>query len=145
MTPRTRWQGPEQSPGFLLWQVTLSWQRAMRAALAPHELTHVQFVLLAAAWWLGKEGPPTQQAIAAHAGTDSMMTSQVLRKLAERGLVTRDEDPADARARRIAVTQEGLALLTPALADVERVDAEFFGRLDGLGDFVAGLARLAED
>ena len=93
--PSSEWEGPEDSPGFLLWRVTLAWQRAMRAALAPHELTHVQFVLLASSWWLGRTEAPTQQGLAEHAGTDPMMTSQVLRKLEDRGLVTREQDPAD--------------------------------------------------
>jgi DNA-binding MarR family transcriptional regulator len=145
MTPVSRWAGPEQSPGFLMWQVTLAWQRAMRAALAPHDLTHVQFVLLATAWWLGKEELPTQQALASQAGTDTMMTSQVIRKLADRGLVVREEDPADARARRIRVTKAGLKVLTPALADVERADETFFASLGKRADsFVAGLELLAE-
>ena len=43
---------PEDSPGFLLWHVTLRWQRDIAAALAPLDLTHVQFVLLATTWWL---------------------------------------------------------------------------------------------
>src|SRR3546814_15453085 len=38
---------PENSPGFLLWQVTNQWQRRLRATLEPLGLTHVQFVLLA--------------------------------------------------------------------------------------------------
>ena len=43
---------PQNSPGFLLWHVTLRWQRDIAAALAPLDLTHVQFVLLASTWWL---------------------------------------------------------------------------------------------
>ena len=39
---------PEESPGFLLSHVTLRRQREVAAALAPLNLTHVQFVLLAA-------------------------------------------------------------------------------------------------
>lgn len=145
MNPETRFGGPERSPGFLLWRVTLAWQRAMRAALAPHELTHVQFVLLATSWWLSQQEPPTQQQIAEHAGTDTMMTSQVIRKLADRGLVSREDDPADARAKRISVTGAGLKVLKPALADVEQVDLEFFARLGRRADgFVDGLASLAE-
>jgi len=38
--------GPAGSPGFLLWHVTLQWQRAITAVLQPLDLTHVQFVLL---------------------------------------------------------------------------------------------------
>jgi DNA-binding MarR family transcriptional regulator len=33
--------------------------------------------------------PPTQQAVADHAGADRMMTSKVVRSLEQRGLVTR--------------------------------------------------------
>jgi DNA-binding MarR family transcriptional regulator len=139
--PQTRWTGPGRSPGFLLWRVTLAWQRAMRAALAPHDLTHVQFVLLASTWWLADhEEPPTQQRLADQAGTDPMMTSQVIRKLADRGLVNRTPDPHDARALRLVVTPEGRELLAAALRDVEQADAEYFASVDD--DFVTGLARL---
>jgi DNA-binding MarR family transcriptional regulator len=90
------YDAPERSPGFLLWRVTLSWQRRMRAALAPHDLTHVQFVLLASLWWLQEHGggPPTQAQLAEQAGTDLMTTSQVARKLADRQLLAREADPA---------------------------------------------------
>ena len=142
--PRSEWDGPDESPGFLLWRVTLAWQRAMRQALAPHDLTHVQFVLLASSWWLGRHEEPTQQRLAEHAGTDPMMTSQVVRKLEDRGLVTRKADPRDARARRIVVTVKGRAVLTPALKDVERADAEFFAKLgNDNARFARSLGRLA--
>jgi DNA-binding MarR family transcriptional regulator len=132
------------SPGFLLWRATLAWQRRMRAALAPHGLTHVQFVLLASTWWLADQGQaPTQQGLAAHAGTDPMMTSQVLRRLEDRGLVTRQPDPEDARARRLGLSDAGRRLLAGALADVERADLDFFAPLaDGLPGLVSSLSCL---
>jgi DNA-binding MarR family transcriptional regulator len=145
--PVSRWQRADESTGLLLWQVTLAWQRAMRAALDPHELTHVQFVLLASAWWLGEHEPglPTQQRIAHHAGTDSMMTSQVLRKLADRRLIVRDADDSDARVRRVRLTPAGRTLLTGALADVEAADVAFFGALGGDSSaFLRGLAALRD-
>jgi DNA-binding MarR family transcriptional regulator len=128
----------------LLWRTTLSWQRAIRAALAPHELTHVQFVLLASLWWLEEHGePPTQARLAEHAGTDAMMTSQVLRKLEARGLLDRQPDPGDARARRLRLTQPGSALTARALADVEAADDAYFATLgDSRASFVAALATL---
>jgi DNA-binding MarR family transcriptional regulator len=143
--PASRYRRADESMGLLLWQVTLAWQRAMRAALDPHDLTHVQFVLLASAWWLGEHEPetPTQQRIAQHAGTDSMMTSQILRKLADRGLITRDADSADARVRRVRLTPAGRTMLTGALADVEAADAAFFGALGADSPaFLRGLATL---
>lgn len=115
------------SPGFLLWHATMRWQRAMRAALAPHDLTHVQFVLLASAWWLGEQGEqPSQRRLAEHAGTDAMMTSQVVRALERAGLVERLRDPADARSVRVTVTPAGTTRLQGALADVEAADVAFF-------------------
>lgn len=137
----------DDSPGLLLWQVTLAWQRAVRAALEPHDLTHVQFVLLMSAWWLGEyEEAPTQQRIAEDAGTDVMMTSQVLRRLAARQLVSREPDDKDPRAKRIVLTDTGRTVLTDALADVEATDAEFFAALGpGTADFHRGLAALRAD
>lgn len=128
----TRYEGPAASPGFALWRVATVWQRAVRAALVELELTHAQFVLLTSAAWLeaesGKHGEPvTQAAIASHASTDAVMTSEVLRTLERRELVRRSSHPGDARARCIAVTAAGRRLVRRAVAKVEAVDEAFFG------------------
>jgi len=142
----TRFSGLEESPGFLLWRVTLAWQRAMRAALAPHDLTHVQFVLLASLWWLeNHSGPPSQQRLAQHAGTDPMMTSQVLRKLAERGLLDREPDPDDSRAKLLSLTDAGRRVVRKALRDVEEADAAYFATLgEDQKQFVRSLVKLVD-
>lgn len=119
--------GPAESAGFLLWHVTLRWQRAITAALAPLELTHVQFVLLACTYWLTEQGhTPNQLSVAAQAGTDAKMTSQVLRKLERRGLVERRTDERDTRAKTLSVTELGKALAVQAIGVVEDADARFF-------------------
>ena len=118
---------PSESPGFLLWHATLRWQRGISQALAPLDLTHVQFVLLACTWWLNQQRQhPSQIALAAFAGIDVKMTSQVLRSLERKDLVEREVDPADSRARRLRLTRRGAQLAPRAIAVVERVDAEFF-------------------
>ena len=118
---------PGDSPGFLLWHATLRWQRGVAAALTPLGLTHVQFVLLACAWWLNGQGEhPNQQALAGQAGTDIKMTSQVLKALEDKGLIAREVDPADTRAKRLRVTPAGADLAPRAIAAVEAFDAEFF-------------------
>lgn len=133
---------PTESPGFLLWHATLQWQRSLTAALAPLQLTHVQFVLLACTWWLNEQGEhPTQVALAAQAGTDVKMTSQVLRSLERKGLIERTIDLADTRARRLRLTPRGAQLAPRAIAVVEEVDAAFFGAI-GQMDAVHFLARL---
>ncbi len=139
----TEFGGPEESPGFLLWQVTNRWQAAQRAALKPHQLTHVQFVLLATLTWLDAEESVTQKQLAAAAATDVMMTSQVVRALDERGLVTRADHPGDGRAKALTVTRAGRALANAAVVDVEACDRAFFAGLgDSVPEFVAMLRRL---
>ncbi len=128
---RSEYTSAWESPGFLLWHATMRWQRAMRAALAPHHLTHVQFVLLASAWWLGEQGEqPSQRRLAEHAGTDAMMTSQVVRALERAGLVERLRDPADSRSVQVTVTPAGRERLQDALRDVEAADRGFFAAVD---------------
>lgn len=120
-------EGPGESPGFLLWRVTLRWQRLVTEALRPLDLTHVQFVLLASAWWLSRDGgSPNQLALATHAGTNVKMTSEVLRKLEDKGLIVARTDPTDRRARLIVITPEGVRLAEQAVSAVEAVDVAFF-------------------
>ncbi|MFJ9018395.1 MarR family winged helix-turn-helix transcriptional regulator [Streptomyces sp. NPDC102259] len=134
---------PGESPGFLLWHATLRWQRDVAAALAPLGLTHVQFVLLACTWWFNNQGErPNQLALARQAGTDVKMTSQVLRALESKGLIEREVDPADTRAKRLRVTDTGAELAPRAMAAVEHADALFFEPVP-LDDAVALLGRLA--
>jgi DNA-binding MarR family transcriptional regulator len=128
---QTRFEHVDQSPGLLLWQVTNRWQAAQRAALRPFGLTHVQFVLLASLAWLSDDeaGPVSQRALADHAATDPMMTSQVVRVLEERGFLAREPHPVDRRAFALRVTPRGLALAQRANAAVEQCDEGFFGVL----------------
>ncbi|MFE9429058.1 MarR family winged helix-turn-helix transcriptional regulator [Kitasatospora sp. NPDC006697] len=119
--------GPEQSPGFLLWHTTLRWQREIAAALGPLDLTHVQFVLLAYTWWLNSQGQqPNQLALATGTSTDAKMVSQVVRTLEAKGLVRRETDPADTRAKLLRVTEAGAALAPLAIEAVDAADARFF-------------------
>lgn len=124
----TRFAGPADSPGFLLWHVTLAWQRRIRLTLEPLGLTHVQFVLLACCWWLEGQGTvPRQQTLAAQAGTDIKMTSQVVARLEAKGLLTRTADADDQRAKLIRLTAAGRTLAGRAVVEVEQVDTEMFG------------------
>jgi DNA-binding MarR family transcriptional regulator len=132
----------DESPGLALWRVTNTWQAAVRAALRPLELTHVQFVLLASLTWLASDGPVTQKQLADHAAADPMMTSQVLRTLEERGLVVRAPHPTDRRARALAVTAQGRALANRAVAVVEECDRRFFAPLGPDARHLAALLGL---
>jgi DNA-binding MarR family transcriptional regulator len=124
----SRFPGPEESLGFLLWQVSHRWQRAIGAALAPLGLTHLQFVLMAGTGWLAKGGTaPTQIQLAAFSRIEPMQVSQVVRLLEKKRLLARGPHPSDSRAKALRLTAAGEKLLTRALPVVETADTAFFG------------------
>lgn len=120
-------QSPATARGALLERVATHWLLELRAALAPLELTPAQFRLLVAAAWLTAKGSGVRQSdISAHANADPVMTSEVLRTLESRGLLTRTAHPTDKRARSVALTAAGGALADRAMRLVDSIDARFF-------------------
>ena len=125
-----KFKKPEDSPGFLLAQVTMLWQRKQKRVLDPLYLTHTQFVLLSSLAWLSRENDDvTQVDIANLSNADRMMVSKVLRTLVEKKFITRQEHPIDTRAKIIKLTQEGAEVLQKALEMVENADIEFFSAI----------------
>jgi DNA-binding MarR family transcriptional regulator len=121
---------PEESSGFLLWQVTNLWQREIRKALEPFGLTHSQFVLLASMHWLSLHNKEvTQIILSAHTKIDPMTTSTVLRTLQQKGLIMRQEHAIDTRAKTVALTEQGKKITKKAVIAVEQFDAVFFAAL----------------
>src|SRR5579862_5148053 len=75
---------PEHSPGFLLWQTTVTWQRLIKNALDPYDISHAQFVVLAVTLWFEeKKQNPTQILIARLSKLDKMTVSKSLKKLVD--------------------------------------------------------------
>jgi len=126
-----QFQSPNDSPGFLLWQVSNLWQRKLNAGLREVGLTHVQFVLLAGLEWLSySQENVTQVQLASHAKADVMMTSNVLRSLEKKGFVTREIHPTDTRAKCLALTEAGREILLKTVKLVDQIDNDFFSVLD---------------
>lgn len=118
------------STGFLLWQVTALWQRKIAAVLRPHQLTQVQYALLASLLWFSKKTPyMTQTMLAQQTKLDIMMTSQVLRTLESKGLIKRQPHPTDTRAKILQLTKKGIDLVWKAVPLVEKEDTAFFKAL----------------
>ena len=121
---------PNDSPGYLLGQLTMLWQRKLKKVLDPLDLTQTQFVLLAALGWLSKKSDAvTQIDIANQSNADRMMVSKVLRTLQDKGFVTRQEHKTDTRAKTIRLTDDGEAVLQKGLVEVENADQDFFASL----------------
>ena len=125
----SRFAGPQDSPGFVLWRRFHDWQRGIDQRLATFDLTQLQFSVLAVAAWLARDGRPViQQDIADLGKIDRMLVSQVVRKLEAKRLLRRRPHGADRRAVSIALTKSGTDLLTATLPIVESHDAAFFSR-----------------
>ncbi len=113
-------ESPDDSSGFLLWQVTNLWQREIKKALEKFGLTHSQFVLLASIYWLTlHKQEVTQIVLSSH-------TSTVLRTLQAKKLLQRQEHATDTRAKTVALTEEGKKITKLAVKTVEKFDGNFF-------------------
>lgn len=120
-------QSLTHTTGFTLWQVCNLWQRELRKALLPLDLTHAQYLLLQSACELGKEGDDiTQIRMAQDTGTDKMMVSKVLRTLESKKLLKRADLKTDNRAKKITVTPKGSDLYEKSRVVVEQFENGFF-------------------
>jgi MarR family transcriptional regulator, organic hydroperoxide resistance regulator len=129
-----RGASPADSRSAILERVATRWLAELRDALLQVELTHAQFRLLSAAAWLTARTDAVRQSdIATHAHMDTVMTSEVLRALEARGLISRTAHPTDRRARAVVVTDTGGKLADRAARLVDVVEERFFAT--GLADF----------
>jgi DNA-binding MarR family transcriptional regulator len=136
---------PGETFGFRLWRIVHAWQRRLEGALAPLDLTHLQFVTLATIGWLSSQGDtPTQSRIAGFAKLDRMMLSKILRLLETKGYVVRRRHPKDRRAIRVELSPAGRAALEHAIPLALAAQEAFFGRLGAAGaaDLSVQLDRL---
>jgi DNA-binding MarR family transcriptional regulator len=137
---------PNDSPGYLLGQLTMLWQRKQKKVLDPLDLTQTQFVLLAALGWLSKKNNAvTQVDIANQSNADRMMVSKVLRTLEGKRFIIRREHETDTRAKTIRLTTKGEVVLQKALIEVENADLDFFAALETkLSSFNKNMVQLID-
>jgi DNA-binding MarR family transcriptional regulator len=87
----------------------------------------------------------TQLALAAAIGHDKTRLIAVLDALEADGLITREPDPNDRRARLVRITAEGVARHGAAVADIRAMEEDLLGGLTGeeRATLLAVLPRLA--
>lgn len=131
-----------ENSGYQLWLVTNAWQRAIRKALHPLGLTHVQFAVLASVERLQTDAPPVTQSDVCRTGLiDPNMTSDVVRSLKSRGLIARLAHPTDRRAHCLQLTPKGAQVCDEARSAIEPVKTAFFAPL---GEDAKRLAAMLE-
>ena len=121
---------PEDSPGFLLWQLTNQWQRQQRQALAKLGLTHSQFVVLAGVLWLSSlpDRAVIQKQVSELTKIDKMSMSVLVVTLIHKKMLKRSSHRTDKRAYALVLTEKGRRSVLKAIPVVEGIDAKFFSK-----------------
>ena len=95
--------------------------------LARHDVTVSQWAVLATVY---RGDATTTREVARYIDIDAGAVSRLVDRLAAKGLITREPDPASRRTLRLALTAAGHDLV-PQLAEIaDRNDAHFFATLE---------------
>lgn len=117
---------------------------AERPLLAAHGLTMWGYIALLQ---LARQPTGSQLELARAIDYDKTRLIALLDDLERDGLLTREADPADRRARNVALTPTGRRRLAAARADIRSMEAELLGGLSTAQQrsLLAVLPRLAGD
>nr|WP_269329669.1 MarR family transcriptional regulator [Kineosporia babensis] len=125
---------PVHPHGYLVWRLSTKWRVAVDRALAPLGLTHAQYSALASIAALqADQTNPSQRQLADHTGLEALYISKLVRSLENAGLITRESDPADSRARQLRLTAEGTRVTEQAVQVVKHLIAQLLEPLGGAG------------
>ncbi|MFF3757380.1 MarR family winged helix-turn-helix transcriptional regulator [Streptomyces sp. NPDC002185] len=121
--------------GFLVWRLSMKWRVAVDRAVAPLGLTHAQYALMGSLYGMARSGlRPSQRQLADHTGLEPLYVSKLARALEASGLVARTRDPADPRAMRLALTDEGHDVTRRAIGVVQGLLDQLLEPLGGQHD-----------
>jgi DNA-binding MarR family transcriptional regulator len=140
----------QQTPGYLVWRLSMKWRAAVDRELADLGLTHAQYSVLASLYAMSLQGrQPSQRELADFTGLDPVHVSKVVRALSQAGLVDRAGHAADSRAVQLAPTGPGREVITQAVRRVGRLLDRLTAPLGGLrsaqtAEFVATLRTLLD-
>ncbi|MFJ9817391.1 MarR family winged helix-turn-helix transcriptional regulator [Streptomyces sp. NPDC101151] len=112
--------------GYWLRRLSDEVHARFEAEIGRHGVTASQWGVMASVF----HGHTTTKAVAQHMAIDPGAVSRLVDRLAAKGLVRREPDPASRRTVLLVLTDEGRTLV-PVLADLaDRNDAHFFGSLE---------------
>lgn len=135
----------QNSQGFLLWRVFLTWKREVDLALKPHGLVYLELVVLVCLSNFEKSGvAATQTKVARTLGFDVSAVAYALRDLDTlKKLINRETLNVDKARKYPKINELGKEVLQKALKDLEVVEQKFFSRLKNTDvDFIDYLKPL---
>jgi DNA-binding MarR family transcriptional regulator len=128
--------------GELFSTITRRLIAAERPLLDARGLTMWQYAVLTC---LARSPAPTQLQLAAAIRYDKTRLIPLLDELENEGLVRREPDPSDRRARIVRITAKGRRRHEAAVADIRRMEEELLGSLTATqrAALVSALRKLA--
>ena len=128
--------------GALFARITRRLVDAERPLLAAHELSMWSYIALS---HLARSPTGTQLELARAIGHDKTRLITLLDELQTAGLITREPDPADRRARIVQLTTAGRERHAAARADIRAMEEQLLADLDAAEreNLLAVLPRLA--
>lgn len=133
----------QEDLGALFARITRRLIEAEQPLLAAHELSMWGYIVLS---HLAKGPTGTQLELAQAIRYDKTRLIALLDELERDGLITRDPDPTDRRARTVRMTKAGETRQTAVQADIRTMEAALLGQLTAaerrsLLDILPRLAR----
>jgi len=118
---------PGADLGWVLGVILRDWHEHVAVAVAdlPHGMRGYQILSVVA-----NSAAPTQSALARHLSIDRTVMPYIVDALVEKGLVERQVDPADRRARRIVITDAGRTTLQRAHDEVRTAEDAVYAGMD---------------
>ncbi|USO01359.1 MAG: winged helix-turn-helix transcriptional regulator [Alphaproteobacteria bacterium] len=122
---------PRTTISFQFWQLQMLWRRKVESALEAHDLTLMQYHLLAGVDFLSHDGVPVNQvSLSTFLGSAPAMTSQVLKILTTvKKHVARRTLKGDSRAKIVKLTPLGAVKLRKGKEIIEQINKDVFGVL----------------
>lgn len=130
-------------PGFLIRRLHQIHGALFAEECKRFNITPVQYGLLTA---LAVRGTLDQVSLAEELGIDRTNVAEVLTRLEKRGLVKRESNPADRRAKLATLTHQGSALTQKMFDSMQRAQERFLAPLGAKerDAFMTTLVRLIE-
>lgn len=131
------------APGFLLRRCNQVAMALFLEETAGHELTPAQFGALAL---IALEPGMDQTRLTERTALDRSSVTKCVERLEARGVIRREIDPADKRARRLYITPDGLSLLDVAREGARRTGERLLAPLGAARarQFLAMLEEVAD-
>lgn len=124
-------QTPQQSIGFQFWKLHMQWQKKVADTLSSQQITHTQFVTLAAIAWFEEQNiSPSQAQVCKLMSLEKMTFSKAIRQLETMHLVYRKKSEVDARSFLLSLSEQAILILPQLMHAIENLDKSFFGVLN---------------